>query len=218
MIVLENVRKSFREPNGARRVLLDGLCFALPPELGSVAILGRSGAGKTTLLRILAGLDTNYEGSYLYRGTPLPKKAAAMACHRLRNIGFITQRYDLLSDRNVIHNVSIGIQSHSDRSAHASRCLEMVGLSGFEKKQIRELSGGEAQRVAIARALAKKPEIVLADEPSGALDEDTENDILNLFDTLKDQGIKFVIATHNYTVANRCDAQLSLEGKRLVMN
>jgi putative ABC transport system ATP-binding protein len=138
-----------------------------------------------------------------------------MSDHRFRNIGYITQQYDLLSDRNVVHNVAMGIQRRSDKFARASKCLEMVGLSGFEKKYIQKLSGGEAQRVAIARALAKEPEVILADEPSGALDEETESSILHLFDTLKAGGVKFIIATHNHTVANRCDAKFFLEGKRL---
>lgn len=215
MILLEGIQKSFREPNGSERLLFEDLMFSLSSDVGSVAILGRSGSGKTTMLRIIAGLDITYSGSYTFCGKALEKKSSAMAAYRMKNIGFITQSYDLLFDRNVANNIALGMPWRSERCARVAECLELVGLAGFEKKTVRSLSGGEAQRVAIARALAKNPSIVLADEPSGALDEATEAGILDLFDNLKGKGIKFIIATHNKTVANRCDIQMIIQGKTL---
>lgn len=215
MIFLKGISKSFREPNGAWRTVFDNLDFHLPDCTGSVAILGRSGSGKTTLLRILAGLDTAYEGRYTYGGEVLEKKNAAMAGFRLRTVGYITQSYDLLDDRNVARNVALGFRGALLRSDRISACLEKVGLAGYEKKRVRHLSGGEAQRVAIARALIKEPRIVLADEPTGALDERTESEVLDLFGSLQRQGVTFVIATHNTVVADRCDEAFVLEGNKL---
>lgn len=215
MIELRDVSKSFREPNGKERIIFKDLNFHIPVGAGSAAILGRSGAGKTTLLRILAGLDIDYSGSYLYSGSLLPKRSSVMAAHRLSSIGYITQYYDLLSDRNVLHNVAMGTSYNPNAITHAYMCLELVGLPDFGKKHIRDLSGGEAQRVAIARALVKNPRIVLADEPSGAMDEETENSMLDLFDTCKSKGIIIIIATHNHAVANRCDVRFSIENNRM---
>lgn len=215
MLELNDVTKVYLEPNKEERILFDGLDLCVPDGIASVAILGRSGSGKTTLLRILAGLDTCYQGSYTYCGRLLKKTGGAMASHRLQNIGYITQQFDLLPDRNVLHNVTIGAPKRSGARTCALECLDMLGMRGFARKRTTELSGGEAQRVAIARALAKRPRIVLADEPTGSLDEETEAEILKLFDLLQGKGVRLVIATHNRTVADRCDVQYTIEGRRL---
>lgn len=216
MITLSISNKSFREPNGCSKTIFRDLSLRLPEDVNSVAILGRSGSGKTTLLRILAGLDINYKGEYRLSEQALMQNYSEMAKFRLENIGYITQHFDLLSDRNVEQNIMLGIPKHIEKHEKVEECLNLVGLSGFQKKKIRELSGGEAQRVAIARSIAKNPMLLLADEPSGALDVETEENILDLFDQLKAQGIKMIIATHNNTVAKRCNIRLLLKDKKLI--
>lgn len=215
VIHLTNITKTVREPNGQDRPLFKSLQFSLDAPAQSVAILGRSGSGKSTLLRILAGLDVGYHGSYLFNGRELPKNTPAMARHRLDHIGFITQDYNLLDDRTVEQNVQLAVRDRQAPATRAKACLKMVQLIGYEQKRPRQLSGGEAQRVAIARVIAKRPTVVLADEPTGALDEETECSVLDLFATLQQRGTAFVIATHSERVAARCERRLILDGKTL---
>lgn len=218
MIELTSITTALREPNGQTRLLFEELDFQVGAQERSVAILGRSGSGKSTLLRILAGLDLGYQGSYRYDGEVLAPSSSVMADHRARTIGIITQRYDLLGDRSVAGNVRMGVRPGTARAtagALVSDYLALVGLEGFERKNPRRLSGGEAQRVAIARALVKGPRIVLADEPTGALDQSTEEGILDLFDLMNARGSAFIIATHSERVAQRCERRLLLENGRL---
>ncbi|WP_309081622.1 ATP-binding cassette domain-containing protein [Zhihengliuella sp.] len=216
MLQLDSLSKTVREPNGQQRRLFDALHMTMADDDRSIAILGRSGSGKSTLLRILAGLDGAYTGSYFHAGELVPQREQASADFRMRHIGYVTQSYDLLEDRNVLHNVRLGVGPGEDAEERASECLAAVQLEGFERKPVRHLSGGEAQRVAIARALAKRPDVVLADEPTGALDERTERSILDLFAELQRQGRRFIIATHSETVARACDRRLVLADGRLV--
>jgi putative ABC transport system ATP-binding protein len=216
MIQLESVHKVIREPNGRRRELFSDLHFRLGEGTRSVAILGRSGSGKSTLLRLLAGLDTDYEGDYFFDDVRLPRTAARMARNRAANIGIITQHYDLLAERTALHNVRLGIPGRVASRDVARRSLERVHVDHLADKRVRHLSGGEAQRVAIARALVKRPRLVLADEPTGALDEVTESEVLLLFAELQEQGNVFVIATHSNEVAAQCDRRLLLTNKSLV--
>ncbi|RRD30818.1 ABC transporter ATP-binding protein [Actinomyces bowdenii] len=217
MIELDVRRKEFREPNGQVRTLFEGLRLSLGQEDHSVAVCGRSGSGKTTLLRILAGLDTAFEGRYVFRGQELGLRAAPMARHRAAHIGYITQRFDLLTDRHVLDNVAMAAQDRrrSRRRQRALSALAAVGLEGYGGKDVRRLSGGEAQRVAIARAVVGRPDLVLADEPTGSLDEGTETEILELFADLRERGTRFVIATHSETVSSWCARSLRIEGRAL---
>lgn len=215
-IGLSALSKDLVEPNGEKRPLFEDLDFQLGDQERSVAVLGRSGSGKSSLLRILAGLDLDYRGEYRYRDSLLKKNSEAMADHRFRHIGIVTQRYDLLDDLNVIRNVQMAVPTKRGAVDRAQGALRAVGLDGFAGKRIRQLSGGEAQRVAIARAIVKSPAIVLADEPTGALDEHTEQEILDLFRSLQDSGTKFIIATHSSRVAQACDRQILVKGKQLV--
>jgi putative ABC transport system ATP-binding protein len=206
--------KIVSEPSGETRTLFASLRFRVNDTASSVALMGRSGSGKTTLLRILAGLDRNYSGSYAHRGKMLPNNEAAMAAFRMRHLGYVTQEFNLLRDRRVLNNVLIGARASS--RAHASAMLTRVGLQGYEKKRVTQLSGGEAQRVAIARALIKQPSILLADEPTGALDIDTEDEILDLFDTIRQQGTTIIYATHSLRIAERCDQVFKIVDRQLM--
>ncbi|MBF4604552.1 MULTISPECIES: ABC transporter ATP-binding protein [unclassified Curtobacterium] len=216
MITLRDVSKTVTEPDGSTRTLFDRLHFDLREDDRSVAITGRSGSGKSTLLRVLAGLDTDFEGTYVHDGHILERTASRMAAYRLRHIGIVTQDHSLLGDRSVLDNVRLGVPARADSAGRARDALEAVGISHLAGRRPRRLSGGEAQRVAIARAIAKRPAVVLADEPTGALDETTEDDVLALFDQLQQAGTTFVIVTHSERVAQRCGRRFHLQHEQLI--
>lgn len=216
MIKLENIKKSYNMPNKEESIIFSELNFDME-DAKMVSIQGRSGSGKTTLLNIISGLDTRYTGRYYYEGRLMKK--SEMTRNRFQNIGIITQSYNLLEDRNVNHNVAIAIQDlhipNSEIKRRVKNALAMVGLSQFGKKYPDELSGGEAQRVAIARAIIKEPKLLLADEPTGSLDEKTEIEILQLFEELKAKDYRLIIVTHNNTVADICEMQYRVENQIL---
>lgn len=217
MIKLENIKKQIIEKNKQKILLLDNINWTFNEEYNSVAIKGKSGSGKSTFLKILAGLDNNYTGNYYFKNGLLEKKSNRMSHFRYENIGMLTQNFHLLNDRNVLGNVLIGFKSkHPDNKNKASKLLGMVGLEGFEKRKISHLSGGEAQRVSIARVLAKNPKIILADEPTGSLDIETEAIVLNVFKELMDKGCKFIIVTHDNSVATICDKQYEIKNKKII--
>lgn len=216
MIDLDITCKTVPEPDGSLRVLFEDLRLTLDDDAGSTALLGRSGSGKTTLLRMLAGLDVSYQGTYRYRGEAQPRSVDAMARLRRAQIGYITQANTLLPDRTVLDNVLLGLSASAERRAGAGDQLERVGLAGFGSRPAGRLSGGEAQRVAIARALVRAPRLVLADEPTGALDDETEHHVLDVFDGLVEDGVQVVIATHSDVVARRCLRRLEIRDRRLI--
>ncbi|WP_206911431.1 hypothetical protein IGL98_001054 [Enterococcus sp. DIV0840] len=212
MIHLHDIQKKIPKTD---TMLFDNLSFALNTHQ-SVAIQGRSGSGKTTLLKILAGFDTRYDGIYEFNGKTVSKDTKKNIKFRKENIGIITQNYNLLDDRTVQANIQLGLKEKSkNQKEEIEDILCLVGLSGYGAKKIAEISGGEAQRVVIARALIKKPKILLADEPTGALDDKTELDILNLFKEIQRFGTRLIMVTHSDAVANVCDRKYVLENKKL---
>ncbi len=181
-----------------------------------VSIVGKSGAGKSTLLHIIGTLDEMDEGQITYTGADIkdlnPKQLAAF---RNKNIGFIFQFHHLLPEFTALENTCIpayigkGVQKTVEKSA--KEILDYMGLSERLNHKPGELSGGEQQRVAIARALINKPQIVLADEPTGNLDTGTSDEIHDLlFQMRNDFGQTFVIVTHNEELAMRCDRMLTM--------
>ena len=215
MIDLDIIAKAVPEPDGSMRTLFEDLRFTLEDTASSTALLGRSGSGKTTLLRILAGLDVHYEGSYRYQRVEQPRNVDIMARLRRAQIGYVTQANTLLSDRTVRDNVLLGMSAPDQRGHEADQQLERVGLAGFAARSAGKLSGGEAQRVALARALVREPRLILADEPTGALDEVTERHVLDVIDGLVADGVHVIIATHSQVVAQRCQRRLEIRDGRL---
>ncbi|WP_202976479.1 ABC transporter ATP-binding protein [Anaerophilus nitritogenes] len=208
LIELHKITK--RVKNGNKdKIILKNLDFKI--DYGdSIAIKGRSGSGKSTLLNILGGLLSFEDGQMFFEGKNITKTSLnERAKYRKHHIGFVTQQFHLLEDRNVFENVSLPLQydniSSNEIKERVKNVLCELNMEEFIKQPISNLSGGEKQRIAIARAIVKKPSIILADEPTGSLDENTEEDILNIFDNLKKQGMTFVIVTHNDAVANHCE-------------
>lgn len=204
MIRLEEINKSYK-----MRHVIDGLNLEI--FVGeSIAIQGRSGSGKTTLLNIISGLLTDYNGSYYFEEINMNNLSnSARTKFRREKIGVITQHFDLLEDRNVSANIMLGMAhlklSSSEKKEKIREILNYLDLIRYEKRKITELSGGEKQRIAIARALVKNPKLIIADEPTGALDEESRNQILSIFKKLMREGTQFIIVTHDDDVAQVCE-------------
>jgi len=181
-----------------------------------VLIMGPSGSGKTTLLNILGGIDKSDKGSIEVAANDLAAmNAKSLLGYRRDNVGFIFQFYNLIPTLTAIENVELGLESimkiKKDIRERASKYMKAVGLSDKINNFPQELSGGEQQRVAIARALAKEPALILADEPTGNLDESREDKILKLMNQLQQEvGITFLIVSHNPRLKQYVDRTLIL--------
>lgn len=219
VLVAENICKTFF-PNTP---ILQGA--ALRVEAGElVALVGRSGSGKSTLLSILGGLDREFKGTVRVFGEDLGRLGDA-ACSRLRNaeIGFVFQAFHLLDHLSCLENVFLPNAfaaapfSKAAAAERAREALYRVGLSGREGARPSELSGGQRQRVAIARALFFRPRLLLCDEPTGNLDVETGQHIIELFSTLnRAEGLTLLLVTHEPRVAEVAQRILRLEGGRAV--
>ena len=185
----------------------------------SVAIVGASGSGKSTLLSIIAGLDTPSSGSVRLAGTDLfSLDEDARAAVRAAHVGFVFQSFQLLGNLTAIENVMLPLelQGRSDARARATEMLDRVGLGDRLRQYPKVLSGGEQQRVALARAFVVKPDVLLADEPTGSLDFATGERVMALmFELNRETGTTLVLVTHDRGVAARCDRQLRIEAGRL---
>lgn len=174
-----------------------------------VAIMGSSGSGKSTLLNIIGMLDEHDTGIYELDGVRIERLNETKAAnYRNKFLGFIFQSYNLISFKNVLENVALPLYyqkvKRSDRNKIALSYLERVGLEPWATHMPNELSGGQKQRVAIARALAAKPKLLLADEPTGALDTKTSQEVMHLIQEINDEGKTIVMVTHEDDIANMC--------------
>ncbi|MFC7290416.1 ABC transporter ATP-binding protein [Hirschia litorea] len=177
------------------------------------AIMGPSGSGKSTLMNLIGALDVPTSGSLFINGRELAAlKADQLADIRNETIGFVFQQFNLLGRASALTNVKLPLRYArtpvADIDARAKECLEMVGLDDRLDHRPMQLSGGQQQRVAIARALAGSPKIILADEPTGALDTKTSVEIMQLLVGLRTQGITVVLVTHEQDVADYADRQI----------
>lgn len=178
-----------------------------------VAIVGKSGSGKSTLMNIIGALDVPTSGSYLLGGEDVDQMSDdQLADIRNRMIGFIFQQYNLLPKSTLLENVELPLLyakvPKEERRERAMRALERVGLAEKWKNYPKQLSGGQQQRVSIARALAGNPSLILADEPTGALDSKTSREVLNFLKELNEEGNTIVMITH--------DSSIAMEAKRVV--
>ena len=205
MIHLENINKTYH--NGAPLHVLKGINLDI--ERGEfVSIMGASGSGKSTLLNILGILD-NYDSGEYYLNDVLIKNLSETrsAEYRNRMIGFIFQSFNLISFKNAVENVALPLFYQGvSRKKRNQEYLDKLGLKEWAHHMPNELSGGQKQRVAIARALISKPQIILADEPTGALDSKTSVEVMNILKELhKNEGLTIVVVTHESGVANQTD-------------
>ena len=220
IISMQNICKSFPvELGGVQQVLFDINFDVHAHEF--VAIMGPSGSGKSTCMNIIGALDTPTSGVYeLYCRDITNMTADELAIVRNEYIGFVFQQFNLLSKRTVLDNVMLPLmyrgQPMSERVRRAREMLARVGLENFETYLPNQLSGGMKQRVAIARALAGNPKLILADEPTGALDSKMGNEILKFFKELnQDLGITIVMITHEFDIARYADRLIHIRDGRI---
>ena len=207
MIELRGINKTYN--NGAPLHVLKGIDLDVA-EGEMVSIMGASGSGKSTLLNILGILDTYDSGTYKLNGQLIKNLSESRAAEiRNRTIGFIFQSFNLISFTTAMENVALPLYyqrvSRKKRNALALEYLDMVGLKDWAEHMPNEMSGGQKQRVAIARALIAKPRIILADEPTGALDSKTTVEVMQLLRQVNLEGMTMVIVTHEQSVADATD-------------
>ncbi|MBQ6704770.1 MAG: ABC transporter ATP-binding protein [Opitutales bacterium] len=214
VLCAKNLKKSFTTPAGTIEVLRDVNLAVAAGE--SVSVRGESGAGKTTLLQILGGLDTPDSGELFWNGERITKRGNAfLAKARTKLIGYVFQFFHLVPELTALENVLLaariaGTPMHQAR-AQAKELLARVGLAERMTHLPTKLSGGECQRVAIARALINRPPLILADEPTGNLDERTGEAIMQLIiDVCREQNTALLLVTHNLDFAARTDRRLVL--------
>lgn len=219
MIKLSGLRKSYASGGGRLEVLKGLDLHILPGE--SVAIMGSSGSGKSTLLNVLGLLDGFDEGSYLLADQDikdLPEVESAGI--RSRTLGFVFQSFNLLETKDAIENVALPLYyqqvRRAERMEQARAMLDRVGLGDRGDHRPSQLSGGQKQRVAIARALVSNPKVILADEPTGALDTATSHEIMDLLDEVQQSGITLVVVTHEPDIAERMQRTIYLRDGRIV--
>lgn len=203
-IFLDSISKNFKELE-----IFHKMSMKISSE-SSLAILGDSGKGKSTLLNILALFEKIDKGKIYIDGVDVQEKSFDKVDYWRYRIGYIFQNYALIDNASIDKNLDIALEytnkSKYEKNELKKEVLEKVGLLGKEKKAIYTLSGGEQQRVAIARVLLKPCEIVLADEPTGALDSNNKREVIKLLEMLKNEGKSLVIVTHDDEVAKVCDS------------
>ena len=215
MIELVNINKNF-----GKKTILDKCSFNINPN-DFVAIVGESGSGKTTLLNILGLIESVDSGEVKIFDEEYIKPNSIQANKLIRErIGFVFQNFALIDNQTVLYNLLMAMKyrtlKKSEKLVEIEKVLEFVGLGGYQNKKIYELSGGEQQRIAIARAILKPHDLILADEPTGSLDDVNKQIIFELFEKLNEQGKTIIIVTHDFELAKKCKRVLKINSRHQV--
>lgn len=219
VICLKNVNKAY-ETGQIKQPVLHEICLHVDPG-EFVAIVGPSGNGKSTLLNLLAGIDRPSEGEVHVCGSALHRmKEEQLSIWRGKNIGIVFQFFQLLPSLSLLQNIIlpmdfVGTLPRRQRLARAQYLLELVGLTGHAQHLPSQVSGGQQQRAAIARALANDPKLIVADEPTGNLDEKTADTVFKLFLQLRNQGKTLVMVTHNEDLAKSASRRIAIHSGRI---
>ncbi|MCS4488478.1 putative bacteriocin export ABC transporter [Streptococcus sciuri] len=213
MITIEHLTKRY----GTKIVIDDLSCTITSGEM--LAIVGPSGCGKTSLLNILGLIDSDYEGIYTFNQMANIKANTMRAQKIIRHdISYLFQNFALLDNATVKKNLELALKyerlSQSQKQEKIAQALDKVGLPNREKDLVATLSGGEQQRVAVARAMIKPSQLILADEPTGSLDDGNKQLIMSLLKNLQQQGKTVILVTHDLEIAHACDRILYLESKK----
>ena len=220
MIELTNINKYYRQGDHRFHVLHD---INLTVDQGEfVAIIGESGSGKSTLINIIGFLDDDFTGTYFYEGQPIHDYTRKQFSRlRNQNVGFVFQNFKLIRETTVAENVALPLlyagQRRREVRERVTAVLDQVGLHGYEDQLSQNMSGGQQQRVSIARAIIGHPHFLIADEPTGALDTETSQEIMNLFKRLnRDEGTTIIMVTHDPHVAAQCERVVKIIDGRVV--
>ncbi len=218
VLSIQHVSKSVQDSSGVLTILREVNLSVLAGE--TLAIVGASGSGKSTLLSIMAGLDVPTGGQVLLSGQSLfDMNEDERAAHRARHVGFVFQSFQLIAHLSALENVMLPLELRGDKRARelAAAMLERVGLGQRLNHRPTVLSGGEQQRVALARAFVVRPDILMADEPTGSLDHATGQAIIDLMMSLnKEAGTALILVTHDRVLAQRCQRCVQMQAGELL--
>ncbi|MBD8943121.1 MAG: ABC transporter ATP-binding protein [Clostridiales bacterium] len=219
MIKLEGISKIYNKKKSNEFYALDKVNVEINKgEL--VAIIGKSGAGKSTMMHIIGCIDDFEEGTYELNGKDISGVSAKKKAEiRNKEIGIVMQDFALIDEYTVEENVMIPLyftKGAKNKKDKVKSALEKVGIADLKSKPINKLSGGQKQRVAIARAIVNEPEILLADEPTGALDTKTGQEIMNVFKEINDNGKTVIIITHDMEIAKQCKRIIEIKDGKIV--
>lgn len=223
IIVVKDLIKYYNQGKDNQVFALKGINLTLNKG-ESVALVGVSGSGKSTLLHIIGAMDNATSGEYIFSGQDVTKLGVdGLAGLRADKIGFVFQQYGLLSDSTVEANIKLALcflrdkKQAKEAESRIDETLAKLGISELKGRKVRELSGGQKQRVAIARAMIKNPELIIADEPTGALDRNTANEITDvLISLVKEYGTTLIVATHDLEITKKFDRTIRLENGCIV--
>ena len=220
ILTIDHISKYYNlDGTNQERALNDVTLEIAPGKI--TAIYGPSGCGKTSLLSIISGLDSQYQGNLYFKNQNMRDFSERdLTYFRKAHIGVVFQNFNLISHQSVLENVKMPLyvknMTDKEMAEIAERELSRLGIGDFIKKNVKQLSGGQKQRVAIARALVNNPEMIVADEPTGSLDSQSQENVLDIFKELAEAGKTVIIVTHNPEVADYADVVIKMKDGEVV--